>query len=109
MAAQATVVLVGILVNAVWLAFLSDILSKTLFRTDLPLARALKCVGVAYAINWAIVYVLIMALPLSVALLRFDWQGLAVGFTAAVLVFLWEWRSFHRHWSPDEDLVETFE
>jgi hypothetical protein len=106
----AAVVLIGIVIRGVWLSLLSYIVSKLLFRDELPLARALKTVGMAYAINWALWFVMVMASPPAIAgLIRLDWQGIAIGFAAAIVVFLWEWRSFSRHWSPDDDVAEVFE
>ncbi len=96
-------------VNAVWLALWSDVFSRILFRHDRPLVRSVKCSLAAYAFGWVIAAVL--AAIFGSYFLHVTWMGLAVGLAALGLVFLWEWRSFNRHWTPEDGPVvaEIFE
>jgi hypothetical protein len=95
---------IGIVISGVWLLFLSYLLSRFVFRNDLPLPRAIKCVAVAVVISW------IITLALEVALPRFPFQPFRlIDLVTPALVFLWEWWSFKRHWTDDEDVAELFE
>ena len=109
MGTLAAILLVGLVIRIVWLAFLSDMLSRFAFREDLPLPRAAKCVVVAVAISWALAFVIAVASPFGQLLWRFDTITIALDIAAPLLVFLWEWRSFNRHWTDDEDVAEVFE
>jgi hypothetical protein len=98
-----------LVINVVWLLFLSDQVSKVAFKAELPLARAAKCVVFATAISWAIAIALAAVLDAGDFLFRSDPISIATWIAAPVITFLWEWRSFQRHWSEDEDFEEIFE
>lgn len=102
---------VAVVLDAIGYLFWSYIFSRFVFRADLPLPRAAKCAVAAYATGWLLYFALTMGMrnyP-GFASGEISLIGLLPGIVAAALVFLWEWRSFARHWTPDEDIAEVFE
>ena len=93
----------------VWLMFLSWLVSRVV-GDGKPVTRAALCVVIAVAIAWAFHFALhAMDLDVIVVTRGFFWVAVAIEFCAPLAVFLWEWWSFQRHWTDDDDIEEIFE
>ena len=93
---------------AIWLGFLSWLISKMIERGKPPL-RAAACVAASVIVAWmptlpSLVFDFSEAFPASL-----EWPGLIVQIGAPLAVFLGQWWWFQRHWIEPENIEEIFE